>query len=168
MEEETPSMKRLWAPWRMEYIRDELGGEGCFLCNARDADDDSGNLVLWHTEFSFSILNRWPYNNGHLLVAPRSHVADLADLSDEELLDQMKLLSRCKKNLAQAVEPDGFNVGLNLGRAAGAGVEDHLHWHVVPRWRGDTNFMPVTGATKVIPQSLDELWQILRDVDAGR
>jgi len=167
MTDETPSMERLWAPWRMEYIQNEIGGEGCFLCESHKDDKDRQNLVLWRSEHCFSMLNRWPYNNGHLLVAPREHVADFADLPDEVLLDQMKLLSRCKKNLEKILEPDGYNVGLNLGRAAGAGVEDHVHWHVVPRWNGDSNFMPVLGATKVIPQSLGELWDLLRQVDSA-
>jgi len=140
---------------------------GCFLCRALKEGKDRENLVLWRSEVSFCMLNRWPYNNGHLLVAPASHLGDLLDLSEEELLDQLKLLKRCKENLTKALQPDGFNVGLNLGSAAGAGVEDHLHWHIVPRWNADSNFMPVVAATKVIPQALEELWELLRGIDPG-
>ena len=159
------SMDRLWAPWRMEYILSVDKGDGCFLCKAAASQDDRASFVLWRGTMSLVVMNRWPYNNGHLLVAPTRHVADLADLTEDELREQMAMLQRCRRNLSAVMSPDGFNVGLNLGRPAGAGVEDHLHWHIVPRWSGDTNFMSVTAATKVIPQSLDELWELLRNTD---
>ena len=160
-------MERLWAPWRMEYILNEVDkGRECFLCQAAAAADEGpDSLVLWRSEGCLAILNRWPYNNGHVLIAPTAHKADLQDLTDAELAEQMAMLKRCQRNLRRAMEPDGFNVGLNLGRTAGAGLEDHVHWHIVPRWRGDANFMPVTAATKVIPQSLRDLWALLRETD---
>ncbi len=159
-------MDRLWAPWRLEYVsKAEKSADGCFLCKAAQAADDRENLVLWRGEGTFCLLNRWPYNNGHLLVAPVAHEADLEELSEKELLDQIRMLQRCKRNLTAALEPAGFNVGLNLGTAAGAGVADHLHWHIVPRWEGDTNYMPVLADTKVIPQALDQLWEALREAD---
>jgi ATP adenylyltransferase len=160
-------MDRIWAPWRMAYIQEEMQEEGCFLCNAWREDNDRENLLLWRTEHSLCLMNRYPYNNGHLLVAPAQHTGELLDLDDEQLLDSTKLLARCKRNLAEVMEPDGFNIGLNLGGAAGAGVTDHLHWHIVPRWVGDTNFMPVFASVKVIPQSLEALWETLREVDEG-
>ena len=158
-------MDRLWAPWRTEYVRMADKDETCFLCDAFNSDDDRGNYVLWRDEQCFCMVNRYPYNNGHLLIAPVAHKSELVDLSEEEIAAQMRMLRRCLGNLAKAVSPHGYNVGLNLGRAAGAGVVEHMHWHVVPRWTGDSNFMPVVGDTKVIPQSLDALWQLLREVD---
>lgn len=160
-------MERLWAPWRMEYVKQVDKGDGCFLCRAAASKDDRADMVLWRSERSFAMLNLWPYNNGHILVAHREHKADLAEMTDAELLDQVRLLKRCQRNLQAVMSPDGFNVGLNLGRSAGAGVVDHAHWHIVPRWQGDSNFMPVTASTKVIPQSLDRLWELLREVDGG-
>lgn len=159
-------MKKLWAPWRMEYIGEVDNNDGCFLCEAAEADDKREKLVLWQNDTCIGLMNRFPYNNGHLLIAPIEHTGDLDQLGESQLADQMKLLQRCRRNLKEAMEPDGFNVGLNLGRAAGAGVTDHLHWHIVPRWAGDTNFMAVTGQTKVIPQALDDLWDVLRDIDS--
>ncbi|KPK65902.1 MAG: HIT family hydrolase [Planctomycetes bacterium SM23_32] len=160
-------MKQLWAPWRMEYIGRPDREGACFLCEAAAAPDDRRRLVLWRGTTSFCLMNCWPYNNGHLMVAPLAHKGDLGDLSEEELLEQMRLVRRCCRGLTALMSPAGFNIGLNLGKAAGAGVPGHMHWHVVPRWEADTNFMPVVADTKVIPQSLDELWQQLRDVDAG-
>ncbi len=160
-------MDRLWAPWRIEYVSEPDKGDGCFLCEAAGSTSDREMLVLWRGEHSFCLLNRWPYNNGHLMVAPLAHKGDLDDLSEEELVEQLHLLRRCKKNLTAAAQPSGFNIGLNLGKAAGAGVPSHMHWHIVPRWDADTNFMPVLADTKVIPQSLDSLWELLRQVDQG-
>lgn len=160
-------MEKLWAPWRMEYIAEVDNGNGCFLCEAARSDDKRETLVLWQNDQCMALLNRFPYNNGHLLIAPLQHTGEMEEMSTTQLTAQMSMLQRCRQNLQQAVAPDGFNIGLNLGRPAGAGVTDHLHWHIVPRWEGDTNFMAVTGETKVIPQALDDLWDILRDVDAG-
>ena len=159
------SMDQIWAPWRIDYISQLDKEQGCFLCAAADCAEDKERLVLWRTEHCVCLLNRWPYNNGHLMVAPIEHKADLADLTDQELLEQIHMLRRCKENLTEAMHPDGFNVGLNLGAVAGAGLPGHMHWHVVPRWQADTNFMPVVADTKVIPQSLEALWELLRQVD---
>ena len=162
-------MERLWAPWRLPYVK-ELGKSegGCFLCRTAASGDDRENLVVARSGSAFAMLNRWPYNNGHMLVAPNEHKADLSDMTEPELLDQLKLLKRCLKNLKSALSPEGFNVGANLGRTAGAGLADHLHWHIVPRWGADSNFMPVIAATKVIPQALDELWKLLQQFETGR
>ena len=135
----------------------------CIFCSKGSSPSDRQNHVLCRYQTCFAILNRFPYNNGHILIAPYEHVADLDGLGDEQLLEIMKLLRDCKKALSASMSPDGFNVGLNLGSAAGAGIEGHIHFHIVPRWPGDTNFMTVTGGTKVIPQSLDETYGILRE-----
>jgi ATP adenylyltransferase len=143
----------------MEYIdsaRDEEPG-GCLFCEKPKEGDDEKALILARSEKSFAMLNKYPYNSGHLMVAPFRHVGELEDLEDAEALDMQKLLGRSIKAVKEAMKPDGFNLGMNLGRVAGAGVPDHLHWHVVPRWNGDTNFMPVIGAAKVLPQSLSSV-----------
>jgi ATP adenylyltransferase len=151
----------IWAPWRIDYILDAKS-DGCFLCDALGSDEDERNLVLERRETCFSIFNRYPYSNGHLLVAPNAHKAELAELDDDELTEVMRLTRDTQQLLGRAISPHGFNIGLNLGRCAGAGVPGHLHVHIVPRWDGDTNFMPVTGDTKVIVQSLAALYQLLR------
>jgi len=172
------SYDQLWAPWRMGYIlgekqeagADELGLElppgadpDCFLCRGAANPDPRNQLVVRKTQYSVALLNRYPYNNGHLLVAPRRHQARLDDLTAEEQLDLIQQVSQMIGLLEKVVRPEGFNVGLNLGRAAGAGLPGHLHWHVVPRWVGDTNFMPSLAAVKVIPQALETLWKALTD-----
>lgn len=146
----------LWAPWRMEYI-DGLGGDdACFLCRAfENPQDDAKNFVLWRREHTLAVLNRWPYSSGHVLVAPRLHVPQPEDLPDDVLLDLMRATRDAKRVLQAALGAQGFNIGINLGRCAGAGLPDHLHQHVVPRWGGDTNFMPVLSDAKVMPQSLE-------------
>lgn len=163
------SHETLWAPWRLTYIanavdKDAAGQpkDDCFLCRYRDDTRDAENYVVDRSEHSLIVLNRFPYNNGHLLVAPREHKASLDALSEAVLLDLQVQVRRMVKLLSLVMEPDGFNVGLNLGRVAGAGLPGHLHWHIVPRWNGDVNFMPVISDTKVIPQSLDALYQLLR------
>ena len=161
--------QQLWAPWRLAYVQTSEPKEtqpskpSCFLCSYRDDDpaNDSRNLVVLRGEHSIVVLNRFPYNNGHLLIAPRKHKADLRDLNDAELLETSHLLQRMIGMLEKTISPDGFNVGLNLGRVAGAGLPGHLHWHIVPRWNGDTNFMPILGEAKVIPQALDALFDLL-------
>jgi ATP adenylyltransferase len=155
--------ERLWAPWRLEYVADlkKEPAAACFLCRSRDESHHDENLVVARGDRSLVVLNRFPYNNGHLLVVPADHKAELGELDDEELLDCQRWLQRCVTALTKIMTPDGFNIGLNLGRAAGAGVPGHLHWHIVPRWKGDVNFMPVLADTKVIPQSLDALFELL-------
>ena len=146
-------MKQLWAPWRLEYIRGEKPA-GCIFCDAAAGADEAESLVVARSPRAFVILNLFPYNSGHVMVVPSRHLARLADLDDAELLDLTRLVDRTLRVLEHVLRPEGYNVGLNLGRAAGAGVEDHLHVHVVPRWIGDTNFMPVLSETKVLPEHL--------------
>jgi ATP adenylyltransferase len=153
-------MKVVWAPWRMEYIRGDKE-DACFLCRAPAEDNDRENGLLARGERAGVILNRYPYNNGHLMVFPYRHLDDITRLDADEHAECMALVSRWIGILRAHMQPDGFNVGLNLGRVAGAGLESHVHWHVVPRWNGDTNFMPVLGNTRVVPQSLLALWDEL-------
>lgn len=160
--------KSLQAPWRMDYIRslsktDEAGG-GCFLCAAAGAATDADRrdrFVLWTTPLSVVLINRYPYTNGHLLIAPRAHKADFEELTDDEQLDLAKQSTRAIGLLKRAISPQGFNLGTNLGRVAGAGVPGHLHQHVVPRWAGDTNFMSVVGEVRVVPQAMSQLYEEL-------
>src|SRR5438105_15027487 len=155
-------MNQLWAPWRMELI--ERGGphQGCIFCDLPRAANDRENLVLGRTRHSFAILNRYPYNNGHIMLVPRSHQADLPALPREESDELGEMLRVSVRLLGEAYKAQGYNVGMNLGRVAGAGIADHLHWHVVPRWNGDTNFMPVLGDTKVMIEHLYASWDRLR------
>jgi len=148
----------------MEYINSAREGEdeGCLFCEKPKEGDDEKALILARSEKSFAMLNAFPYNSGHLMVAPLRHVGELEEAEDEESLDMQRLLQRCIKALREAMEPDGFNIGMNLGTVAGAGIPDHLHWHVVPRWTGDTNFMPVVGDAKVLPESLAESYGKVR------
>lgn len=158
--------RNIWAPWRMEYI-DSLGdrdGEGCFLCrNGRAPEDDEKNHVVWRSPAVLVVLNRFPYTSGHLLVAPTAHVAQLADLPDEVLFEIMRWIRDAQRVLDAALQPQGFNIGMNVGRCAGAGLPDHLHWHIVPRWEGDTNFMPLLGDVRVIPEALERTHRKLRE-----
>ena len=163
-------MKQLWAPWRMAYI-DEGKPEGCIFCDKPREKDSRAGLVLAQTAHSVVMLNKYPYNNGHLLLAPKRHANQFSFLPTEEYLDLCDALRLSLDILARAFRPGGFNLGMNLGRPAGAGVEDHLHWHVVPRWEGDTNFMPVVGETRVMPQHLmdnyDRLSPLFKDAMAS-
>jgi ATP adenylyltransferase len=151
-------MKKLWAPWRKTYIRPDKPARGCVFCRLTRGGR-SGEHVLKRTRHSFAVLNLYPYNNGHTLVLPLRHVDSIADLSDEERLDWLELFEDVRKALARALKPHGFNAGINLGRTAGAGIPGHLHFHLVPRWDGDTNFMPVIAQTKVISESLDSVFR---------
>ena len=172
--------QQLWAPWRLAYISADLEKQGterqrpradedsaCFICRGAVGDDDRGRLVVQHGPHSLTILNRYPYNNGHLLVAPKRHVARLDELTADESLDICQTIAQMIGLLERTIRAEGFNVGLNLGRVAGAGLPGHVHWHIVPRWNGDTNFMPVTAGIRVIPQSLEALWEILTNALAG-
>lgn len=155
-------MERLWAPWRLPYIL-EARQPGCFLCDIVQSDSDKENLVLERGEHVFLLMNRYPYNNGHLMIAPYQHTDSPGNLTNETLSELMILCVRGCNMLKQHLSPHGFNVGLNLGAAAGAGLKEHLHMHIVPRWNGDTNFMPVLAEVKVIPQSLGDLWRQLKE-----
>ena len=154
-------MKRLWSPWRLEYLKAPKK-DGCIFCQAIQSNQDRENLVLWRGERAFLILNRFPYNNGHLMVVPYTHVPSLEDLDTPILTELMLLLKRSLAALRMAMQPDGFNIGANLGHVAGAGIEDHVHLHVVPRWSGDTNFMPIVGDVRVIPQTWLQTYDQLR------
>jgi ATP adenylyltransferase len=153
-------MKYIWAPWRVGYILGEKP-EGCFLCKTPREDHDAENYILYRGKKNFIILNSYPYNPGHLLVAPYRHVGNLEDLTVAERNENIELVCRCIKILKGVSRPAGFNTGSNLGAVAGAGVADHFHSHVVPRWQGDTNFMPVLGDIKIVSQSLKETYLAL-------
>jgi len=158
------SLDCLWAPWRMDFIRgNNKDKSGCFFCDAARGKDDQASLVVRRSRSSFCMLNRYPYNNGHLLIAPFRHEGRLEALDAEEMQDMMGLVVEAKRCLDGLMSPQGYNIGVNLGLPGGAGVVDHIHFHIVPRWVGDTNFMTSLGSTKVIPQALDELWQQLAD-----
>jgi len=160
-------LQRIWAPWRLDYVQAIHADQGkCIFCVPDDTHEDRARYIIVRRPIRqptcFAMLNRYPYNNGHLLAAPMRHVATLGDLTDEEMTDLMHLVRELIELLERTLKPQGFNVGLNLGRAAGAGIVEHLHFHIVPRWPGDTNFMPATAGTKVMPQSLESLWELLR------
>lgn len=168
-------MERVWAPWRMTFVEGagppaaELRN-GCIFCAfpAETGDDaDRRNLVLARSAHAFVILNRYPYTSGHLMVVPRRHTCDYAALPPDELTDLSTLLQRAVGLVRDSYRPDGMNVGMNLGRAGGAGIADHLHWHVVPRWAGDTNFMTTVGDARVVIEQLDETWRRLRPLFGG-
>ena len=154
-------MKKLWAPWRIKYI-EQPKEEGCIFCDKPAAQDDKKNLILFRGKYCFVLMNLYPYNNGHLLIAPYKHTNDLSELSTEERLELMDLLVVCREVLTKTMSPHGFNIGMNLGEIAGAGVKDHLHFHIVPRWSGDTNFMPVLGDVKVVSEGLEQTWKKLK------
>ena len=166
-------MDHLWAPWRLAYVAapkekptPPASGEECFLCrgvSGKTPEEDRVNLLVHRTELSVVVLNRFPYNNGHLLVMPRAHKARLDELTTDELLDNQLTIRKMIGVLEKRMKPDGFNVGVNLGYAAGAGVPGHLHWHVVPRWAGDSNFMTTVSDVRVLSQSLEALYDLLTE-----
>jgi len=155
-------VERLWTPWRMEYIR-EVDNEECIFCRKTKSTDDRGELVLRRREHAFLMLNKYPYNSGHLMVAPLRHAGLPSELTKDEREEIFSLLVIGETILKETCNPDGLNVGANIGRCSGAGVVGHFHLHIVPRWVGDTNFLPVLGETKVIPQSLDESYDGMMD-----
>ena len=157
-------MERLWAPWRMKYIDDLMKGLGdeCFLCENAGTKGDDERYILARSGNSFVILNKYPYNCGHLMIVPMRHVSNLSDLTAKERADLMNLVSESIDVLRSEFNPDGFNCGFNLGRVAGAGVEDHIHFHIVPRWSGDANFLAILGDTKSLPEWLDETYAKLK------
>ena len=157
-------MERLWAPWRMKYILEAPKGDGCIFCEKWKSHSDAEDLILCRGERTFAMMNLFPYNNGHLLILPVRHVGDLLDLWPDEQTEIFSLLQRTVAALRKAMDPHGFNIGFNLGVAAGAGIADHLHLHVVPRWKGDTNFMPVVAATRVISEAIEETYRKLKTV----
>lgn len=154
-------MQNLWAPWRMEFIESPKS-DRCFMCDALADTDDRRHLLLHRSAVGMVMMNRYPYTNGHLLIAPLRHEGEFTRLTDPERLELMRLADRCVRILTDLCRPEGFNLGFNLGRVAGAGLESHLHLHIVPRWNGDTNFMPVFADVRVVPQALDDLYDRLK------
>ncbi len=154
-------MKRLWAPWRSEYIKAPARG-GCIFCEALKNKKNEKNLIVKITAKTVVMLNKYPYNSAHILIAPKRHKAEIEDLSDAELADIFNCLKKTTSSIKKAYKAHGFNIGFNIGGAAGAGIEDHIHMHVVPRWRGDVNFMPVIADTKVMPEHMENILKTLR------
>ncbi|MFA5275784.1 MAG: HIT domain-containing protein [Candidatus Omnitrophota bacterium] len=154
------TMDKLWAPWRINYIRYAKKKSPCIFC------DSQKDFVVFRTPHCVCMLNLYPYNNGHLMVSPKRHIRDIAQLKETEMLDLMKALNKAKGLLDKVLKPDGYNIGANLGRAGGAGITGHLHLHIVPRWVGDSNFMSITGSTRVISQSLKDLYKRLKNAES--
>jgi len=157
---ENMKMEKLWAPWRVEYIRNP--GKGCFLCTGLREKDDKKAFIVERSDLAFIIMNRYPYNNGHVMIAPIRHVGQMEMLDDDEILAVHRLISRAIKALAHTMQPQGFNLGVNQGRVAGAGVIDHVHFHLVPRWQGDSNFMPLLTDTKIISEALNKTYEKIK------
>ena len=154
-------MERIWAPWRIEYIERPKEG-ACILCQKPGENNDEANFILYRGQNNFIILNAFPYNPGHLMVAPYRHIANLQDLTDNEIKEHLDVVKRAVKLLTEVLKPVGFNIGLNIGKVAGAGIEYHLHTHIVPRWQGDVNFMPVLSDTRVISEALAATYKKLK------
>jgi len=154
-------MEQLWAPWRIQYVT-RPKESGCILCQKSKENKDETNFILHRSQNNFIILNAFPYNPGHLMIAPYRHIANLQDLSDDEVTDHFNLVKKSLALLKEIVNPDGFNIGLNIGKVAGAGIEEHLHTHIVPRWQGDVNFMPVLSNTRVISEGLAATYKKLK------
>lgn len=155
-------MDPLYAPWRIDYILAPKTNTGDLFTSIAQSNDDVANYVVVRERTCYALLNRYPYTGGHLMVVPYKQVTDFNNLTDDELLDLMKLVRRCQNALTEVMKPNGFNIGVNLGRVAGAGIAEHLHIHIVPRWNGDTNFMPVIANTTVVPEALTSLAEKLR------
>ena len=156
-------MDRLWAPWRMKYIlQADLKGEGCIFCTKPAENDDEKNFILFRGRYVFVIINIFPYNSGHLMIAPYRHVPSIEHLTEEEVTELFILSQEVVKILRKVLDPDGFNIGMNIGRVAGAGFDQHVHLHIVPRWNGDTNFMPVIADVKVIPEAMEDTYKRLK------
>jgi ATP adenylyltransferase len=156
-------MRILWAPWRRKFVKKKKH-KGCIFCEKIKSKNDKKNYVLYRGKYCFVMLNIYPYTNGHLMVAPYRHIKNLDELKKDELLELFEIVSKMVKILYKTHNIDGCNVGMNIGKAAGAGVEGHIHVHIVPRWFGDTNFLPIIDNTKVIPESLDETYKVLKKV----
>jgi ATP adenylyltransferase len=155
-------VERLYTPWRLSYVTSQTESPGCVLCRARDGQDGAERLVVYAGESCFVLMNLYPYTGGHAMVTTRRHIGSLAEATAAELAEMMDLARRLEAALREAYRPDGLNLGMNLGRAAGAGVEDHIHLHVVPRWSGDTSFMTVVSDTRVIPEDPEQSCRRLR------
>ena len=156
-------MDHLWSPWRMEYIRRRRSSKGCIFCDVVKRKDEKESLIVKHGKQAYVIMNRFPYTSGHIMVVPYRHVDTFDKLEAETCAEAMELLREGIQAINQVYSPDGYNMGANLGAVAGAGIADHIHFHLVPRWEGDTNFMSSIGATRVLPEDLCETWQRLKD-----
>ncbi len=154
-------MEQIWAPWRIKYIQMEKP-KGCILCEKPGQNNDAPNYILYRGDKNFVIMNSYPYNPGHLMIVSYRHIASLDELTNEELHEHFEIVSRSIKVLRQVFNPDGFNLGINMRKVAGAGIEDHFHTHIVPRWQGDTNFMPVISDVRVVPEALAETYEKLK------
>ena len=154
-------MKRLWAPWRMKYVQSQ--SKGCVFCNVQGQPEGVGNLVVFRGHQAFVILNRYPYTSGHLMVVAKDHQPSLEDLSPEARAEMMELATRCIQILRKVYQPQGFNLGANIGEVAGAGVAGHVHIHIIPRWKGDANFMTTAAETRVLPESLEDSYRRIHD-----
>jgi ATP adenylyltransferase len=162
-------MDRLWTPWRMAYIKGDERSPGCIFCDlpAKDAGRDEASLILARGERAFVLMNKFPYNSGHVLIAPYAHTPDFTALTPADHAEMAEWSARCFTALGELYAPEGFNVGMNLGRAGGAGIVEHLHGHIVPRWSGDTNYMTTVGGTKVLPETLEQTYARLRPLLSG-
>lgn len=156
-------MDKLWAPWRIRYIKSNKKARGCIFCRAAKSRN---NYVIFKTKYSLCILNTFPYNNGHIMISPLGHKGEISQLKDIEILDLFRVLGKARRLLDKVLKPQGYNIGINISQTAGAGIPGHIHIHIVPRWRGDTNFMPVVYNTKIISQSLDALCKELKNAEA--
>ena len=156
-------MDYLWTPWRYQYIAGQGKPDRCIFCVAAESADDRAHLVVHRGTHAYVILNRFPYTSGHLMIVPHAHVATMADLRDESLVELIRLARDAERHLRAVYRPEGLNLGMNLGESAGAGIAGHLHLHALPRWTGDTNFMTVVGETRVLPEDLDVTWRRLRE-----
>lgn len=157
-------MDYLWSPWRYRYVSSSTAGEPCLFCRISSEKNDKSNYILLRAERNFVVLNRYPYTSGHLMIAPYAHVATLEEAEPQTLEEMMRLARRMEAALRKAYRPEGFNMGLNVGRCAGAGIAGHLHMHMLPRWTGDANFMTTTGETRVLPEDLETTYEKLRSL----
>ncbi len=160
-------MEKLFSPWRSKYISSFSGKETedtCVLCDAHDSSEDETNLVVFRGREAFVLMNKFPYNSGHLMVIPVRHTADFGSLTQSETIEMMSLLAASERALRELSHPQGFNIGMNVGRTSGAGIDAHLHWHIVPRWNGDTNFMPIIAEVKVVSEDMAAQWKRLREI----
>ena len=157
-------MKNLWSPWRMSYIQSPKTKDQCVFCKALADEEDAKNFIVFRAKYSFVILNRYPYTSGHIMVIPFKHVPSLNDLDPETRAEMIELVNKGMELIKKIYQPEGFNLGANIGEAAGAGIEEHVHLHIVPRWKGDTNFMTSLGNTRVIPESLEDTYHQIKKV----